>query len=73
MKNILVFLFIIPIKLYKYLISPILPNACRYYPTCSVYAIEALKKYGPIKGSWLAIKRIISCNPWGGHGIDPVP
>ena len=50
-----------------------LPNACRYYPTCSVYSIEALKKYGPIKGSYYSIKRILSCHPWGGSGYDPVP
>jgi len=50
-----------------------LPNACRYYPTCSVYSIEALKKHGPIKGSYYSIKRILSCHPWGGSGYDPVP
>lgn len=66
-------LFIIPIKLYQYIISPVLPKTCRYSPSCSVYAIEALKKYGPIKGSFLACKRILSCNPWGGSGYDPVP
>ena len=66
-------LMIVPIKIYKIFISPILPNACRYYPTCSEYAIEALKKHGPIKGSYLAVKRILSCNPWGGSGIDMVP
>lgn len=50
-----------------------MPNACRYNPTCSQYGLEALKKYGPIKGGWLTLKRILSCNPWGGHGHDPVP
>lgn len=64
---------IVPIKFYRYAISPWLPDACRYTPTCSQYAIEALKKHGPLRGSWLAIKRIVSCNPWGGHGHDPVP
>lgn len=54
-------------------ISPMLPPACRYTPTCSQYAIEALRKYGPLKGSWLAIKRICRCHPWGGSGYDPVP
>lgn len=49
------------------------PPACRYTPTCSHYAIEALKKYGPIKGTWLAVKRICRCHPWGGSGYDPVP
>ena len=69
----LVALLIIPIKVYKYLLSPILPNACRYNPTCSEYAVTALKKHGPLKGLYLSIKRILSCNPWGGHGYDPVP
>jgi putative membrane protein insertion efficiency factor len=73
MKKIIIAILIIPIKIYKYVISPILPRACRYTPTCSEYAVEALKKHGPIKGLWLAIKRILSCNPWGGHGYDPVP
>jgi len=50
-----------------------LPMACRYTPTCSNYAVEALQKHGILKGSWLAIKRISSCHPWGGHGHDPVP
>lgn len=59
--------------MYKYLISPMLPNACRYVPTCSEYAIEAINKYGVIKGTFLAVKRIFSCNPWGGSGYDPVP
>jgi uncharacterized protein len=67
------FLLILPIRMYKYIISPILPMACRYTPTCSEYAVEALKKYGPFKGFYLTVKRIISCNPWGGSGYDPVP
>lgn len=71
--KLIIALLIIPIKLYKYLISPILPNACRYSPTCSEYAVNALKKHGPFKGLYLAIKRILSCNPWGGSGYDPVP
>lgn len=61
------------VKIYKWFISPILPSACRYQPTCSVYTMDALQKYGIIKGGWLSIKRIVSCNPWGGHGHDPVP
>jgi uncharacterized protein len=65
--------FIALIKLYQLIISPWLGNQCRYTPTCSQYGIEALRKYGPIKGLWLTIKRIASCNPWGGHGHDPVP
>lgn len=66
-------ILIIPVKIYQILISPVLPVSCRYTPSCSEYAIEALKKYGPIKGLLLAIKRILSCNPWGGNGYDPVP
>jgi len=69
----MVFLLVIPIKVYQYAISPMLGASCRYTPTCSSYSIEALKKHGPFKGSYLAIKRILSCNPWGGHGHDPVP
>lgn len=71
--NILSFLLLIPIRFYQYVISPLFPAACRYHPTCSVYAVEAIKKHGPFKGFWLAVKRIASCHPWGGHGHDPVP
>jgi putative membrane protein insertion efficiency factor len=73
LRTILNFPLVVLIKVYQYLISPLIPNACRYEPTCSVYYIEALKKYGPLKGSYLGIKRILSCHPWGGHGHDPVP
>ncbi|MCX7986393.1 MAG: membrane protein insertion efficiency factor YidD [Bacteroidales bacterium] len=66
-------LLILPVKFYRTFISPFLPPTCRYTPTCSAYAIDALRKHGPIKGLWLAIKRILSCNPWGGSGYDPVP
>ncbi len=61
------------IKIYQITLSPLIGKACRYTPTCSNYGIEAIKKYGPIKGSFLTIKRILSCNPWGGSGYDPVP
>ena len=70
---ILSFPFIGLIKLYQWIISPWLGSKCRYTPTCSHYGIEALKKYGPLKGLWLTIKRISRCHPWGGHGYDPVP
>lgn len=69
MANILVLL----IKLYQYTLSPFIGRSCRYTPTCSVYSIGAIKKYGPIKGGFMAIRRIVSCNPWGGSGYDPVP
>jgi len=73
MKKFLVKILILPIKFYQYFISPYFPAACRYTPTCSAYSIEALRRHGPIKGLWLSLKRILSCNPWGGHGYDPVP
>ena len=61
------------IAFYRSCISPLLPPACRYTPTCSQYAKEAITKYGAFKGGWLALKRILRCNPWGGSGYDPVP
>lgn len=61
------------ITVYKYVISPLLGPRCRYLPTCSSYAVEAIDKYGPIKGGWLGIKRILRCHPWGDSGYDPVP
>tara|TARA_B100000925_G_C21735381_1_gene356914 strand:- start:173 stop:394 length:222 start_codon:yes stop_codon:yes gene_type:complete len=73
MGNFLKFLLIIPIKFYQILISPLLGPRCRYHPTCSNYAVQAIEKHGAFKGSWLAFKRIISCHPWGGSGHDPVP
>jgi putative membrane protein insertion efficiency factor len=73
LRKLIQFPFLLFIKTYQYLISPYLPNACRYTPTCSQYAIEALNKHGVFKGIYLAIKRISSCHPWGGSGFDPVP
>jgi putative membrane protein insertion efficiency factor len=73
MFKFLSFLLVIPIKLYQILISPILGPNCRYHPTCSQYSIEAINRHGPFKGTWLALKRISSCHPWGGSGHDPVP
>jgi putative membrane protein insertion efficiency factor len=61
------------VKFYQTVIRPLLPNACRYTPSCSQYAIEAISKYGAFKGSWLGFKRISRCHPWGGQGYDPVP
>ncbi|MCH5220156.1 MAG: membrane protein insertion efficiency factor YidD [Muribaculaceae bacterium] len=68
-----VFVLCIPIRFYQLAISPVLPKSCRFSPTCSAYALEAIKKHGPIKGLWLAVKRIGRCHPWGGSGYDPVP
>ena len=72
-RKVVVAVLIIPIQFYRYCISPLLPPVCRFTPTCSQYAIEALRKHGPVKGGWLAIKRICRCHPWGGSGYDPVP
>ena len=68
-----VLLLLLPIKFYQYLISPLFPSRCRYHPTCSAYAEEAITKFGALRGGQLAIKRIARCHPWGEHGLDPVP
>ena len=80
MKKVLNFIIKLPanilillIKIYQYTLSPFIGRNCRYTPTCSNYGIEAIRKYGAIKGGWLTIKRVVSCNPWGGSGYDPVP
>jgi putative membrane protein insertion efficiency factor len=72
-RNILSWPLIILIKFYQYVISPNIGPKCRFTPTCSQYPIEALKKYGIIKGGWLSLIRISKCHPWGSHGHDPVP
>jgi len=64
---------ILLIRIYQITLSPWIGNSCRYTPTCSNYGIEAIRKYGFFKGGWLTFKRILSCNPWGGSGYDPVP
>jgi len=73
LRRILSLPLIVLIKLYQWIISPLLGPKCRFTPTCSQYALEALKKYGPLKGGWLSLRRISRCHPWGGHGVDPVP
>ena len=73
LKKIFVFPLVIIIKLYQFVISPLTPPSCRYSPTCSQYSLEALKKYGIIKGVSLTFKRLIKCHPWGGSGYDPIP
>jgi putative membrane protein insertion efficiency factor len=65
-------LFITIIRLYKYLISPLLPSSCRFTPTCSEYAVEAISRYGSLRGSLIAAGRILRCNPFSGGGFDPV-
>ena len=66
-------ILIAPILFYQRYISPLTPPSCRFTPTCSQYAVEALQKHGPFKGLYLAIRRILRCHPWGGSGYDPVP
>lgn len=73
MLKLLTGILIALIKFYQAAISPLFGASCRYTPTCSAYGIEALRRHGPIRGFWLTLKRFLSCNPWGGHGYDPVP
>jgi hypothetical protein len=61
------------VRFYRAAISPFTPPSCRYTPTCSAYALEALERHGAARGGWLALRRILRCHPWGGHGYDPVP
>ena len=67
------FLLLSLIRFYQRCISPLFPPTCRFVPTCSSYAIQAIERFGVMRGSWLAIKRLCRCHPWGGHGYDPVP
>ncbi len=64
----------LPIRGYRYLLSPLLGPSCRFHPTCSQYCLQALEKHGPLAGLWLGLRRILRCHPWSGrHGFDPVP
>jgi putative membrane protein insertion efficiency factor len=72
-SKVVVFPLILLVRIYQWIISPLLPPVCRFQPTCSHYMIESLKIWGPLKGSYLGIRRIMRCHPWGGHGHDPVP
>lgn len=63
----------LPILGYRYLVSPVLPMSCRYAPSCSAYAVDAVARHGVLRGGWLAVCRIARCHPWGGEGYDPVP
>jgi uncharacterized protein len=65
--------FLVLIRFYRKGVSPFLPPACRYTPTCSAYAEEAIQRYGARRGGWLALRRLARCHPWGGSGYDPVP
>ena len=74
MKNkIFIYPLISIIKIYQFIFSPLIGNNCRYLPTCSEYAVESLKLHGLLQGSFFAIKRILTCHPFGGHGFDPIP
>ena len=72
-SQLLTYPFILLVRFYQVAISPLKPPTCRFIPTCSTYALEALKKYGLLKGGRLALRRIMRCHPWGGSGYDPVP
>ena len=61
------------IRFYRKCISPLFPPCCRYYPTCSAYALQALERFGAVKGSWLALCRLLRCHPWAKGGVDEVP
>lgn len=74
MKKIIRQLFVFPIRVYQWTLSPLLgANKCRFQPTCSHYAVEAIEEWGIFKGTYLAVRRILRCHPWGGFGHDPVP
>ena len=72
-NRLLAWLLTLPVIFYRRCISPMKPPTCRFTPTCSEYAIQALRKHGPFRGAWLAARRILRCHPWGGSGYDPVP
>ncbi|WP_040473789.1 membrane protein insertion efficiency factor YidD [Flavobacterium frigoris] len=73
LNKILIFPFLVLVRLYQLIISPLTPASCRFEPTCSSYMVEALKVHGLFYGGFLGLKRIVSCNPWGKTGYDPVP
>jgi putative membrane protein insertion efficiency factor len=73
LKKILIFPFVLLVRFYQIIISPLMPAACRFTPTCSHYTLEALQKHGLFYGGYLGAKRILSCHPWGKSGYDPVP
>lgn len=73
MNKLLVMMLLVPIRIYRALLSPLLPPLCRFHPSCSVYAMGALQQHGPFKGSWLALRRLSRCHPFNPGGLDPVP
>ena len=66
-------LLVLGVRGYQRTFGAVMPPVCRYSPSCSAYAVEALEKHGALRGSWLAVHRLVRCNPWGGRGYDPVP
>jgi putative membrane protein insertion efficiency factor len=73
LRALVVGLLVALVRVYQHVLSPLWPATCRYVPTCSQYAVEALRLHGPLRGGWLALRRIGRCHPWGRHGWDPVP
>ncbi len=73
LKKVLSLFLIGIIKFYQLFVSPVLPSSCRFYPTCSNYSIQAIKRFGPVKGGYLSVRRVLRCNPWNPGGYDPVP
>jgi putative membrane protein insertion efficiency factor len=73
LRRVLLALVLAPLWVYRHLISPLMPQTCRYYPSCSAYAEEALKTHGALRGSWLALRRLGRCHPWTPGGVDHVP
>lgn len=73
LRSLAVWMLLLPIRFYQRAISPWLPPSCRFTPTCSQYAVEAIRKHGPVRGLWLAFRRLLRCHPWGGSGYDLVP
>ena len=73
LRSAVIFVLLVPIRLYRALLSPLLPKLCRFHPSCSVYAMGALQVHGPLRGSWLSLKRLSRCHPFHPGGLDPVP
>lgn len=71
--KLLAYLLLLPIRGYRRFISPLKPPTCRFDPTCSAYAEQAIRRFGPLRGCWLGLRRILRCHPFGGYGADPVP
>ena len=72
-RRVAVAVLVLPIRAYQLLVSPLLGPRCRFYPSCSAYAVEALNVHGPLRGTWLAVRRLLRCHPWNPGGLDPVP